>query len=73
MIVFTFSEARQKFASILNKAQIEGEVLIKRKDGSSFIVKPVKKITSPLNVKGIEIDISKEEIIDILQEVRRGK
>ncbi|MCD6117444.1 type II toxin-antitoxin system Phd/YefM family antitoxin [bacterium] len=72
MIVYTFSEARQKFASILNKAQIEGEVLIKRKDGSSFIVKPFKKITSPLNVKGIKIDISKEEIIDILQEVRRG-
>ncbi len=70
MTIYTFSEARQKFASILNQAQIEGEVLIKRKDGSSFIVKPIKKNASPLNVKGINIKISKDEIIDVLKEVR---
>ena len=71
MTVYTFSEARQKFAAILNQAQLEGEVLIKRRDGSSFVIKPVKKITSPLNVKGIDTDISKEEIIDVLNEVRQ--
>jgi len=70
MTTYTFSEARQKFASILNQAQLEGEVLIKRRDGSSFIVKPIKKIKSPLNVKGININISKDEIIDVLNEVR---
>jgi len=70
MTTYTFSEARQKFASILNQAQIEGEVLIKRKDGSSFIVKPIKSIVSPLNVKGVNIQISKDDIIDVLQEVR---
>jgi len=70
MTTYTFSEARQKFASILNQAQIEGEVLIKRKDGSSFIVKPIKNIVSPLNVKGVNIKISKDDIIDVLQEVR---
>ncbi len=70
MTIYTFSEARQKFASILNQAQIDGEVLIKRKDGSSFIIKPIKKITSPLNVKGVNIKISKDEIINVLQEVR---
>ena len=57
MTVYTFSEARQKFASILNQAQVEGEVLIKRKDGSSFIVRPIKKIASPLNVKGVNMKI----------------
>lgn len=70
MTTYTFSEARQKFASILNQAQIEGEVLIKRKDGSSFIIKPIKKIVSPLNVKGVNIKILKDDIIDVLQEVR---
>ncbi len=70
MTIYTFSEARQKFASILNQAQLEGEVLIKRKDGSSFSVKPIKKIASPLNVKGIDVNISKDEIIDVLQEIR---
>ena len=72
MTIYTFSEARQKFASILNQAQVEGEVLIQRKDGSSFIVKPIKKITSPLNVKGVDVKISKDEIIDILKEVREN-
>jgi len=70
MTIYTFSEARQNFATILNQAQIDGEVLIKRKDGSSFIVKPIKKIASPLNVKGVNLEISKDEIIDVLQEVR---
>ena len=63
MITYTFSEARQKFAAILNQAQLEGEVLIKRRDGSSFIVKPIKKITSPLNVKGININISNKQLL----------
>lgn len=70
MKTYTFSEARQKFAAILNQAQLEGEVLIKRRDGSSFIIKPIKEITSPLNVKGININISKDEIIDVLNEAK---
>jgi len=31
MRIYTFSEARQNFASILEKAKTEGRVLIKRK------------------------------------------
>jgi PHD/YefM family antitoxin component YafN of YafNO toxin-antitoxin module len=38
MRVYTFSEARQNFASLLEKAEKEGVVLIKRKDGSLFRV-----------------------------------
>jgi hypothetical protein len=55
---------------VLEKAQKEGEVLIKRKDGSVFIIKPVKKTGSPLDVKGIDAELSADEIIDILREVR---
>ncbi|OVE78701.1 prevent-host-death protein [bacterium I07] len=70
MTVYTFSEARQKLSSLLNKAQIEGEVLIKRRDGSSFVIKPVKNTKSPLDVKGININLSREDILDVLREVR---
>lgn len=70
MTTYTFSEARQKLASVLEKAQKEGEVLIKRKDGSVFIIKPVKKSGSPLDVKGIDGEISADEIVEILREVR---
>ena len=41
MRVFTFSEARQSFSSVLDRAKAEGQALIKRKDGSLFVIKPV--------------------------------
>ena len=70
MIIYTYSEARQNFSSVLDKAKSEGKVLIKRRDGSSFILTPVSASNSPLNVKGIKKDIKSSEIIDILKEVR---
>jgi hypothetical protein len=71
MKTFTFSEARQKFASVLEKAKIEGKVLIKRKDGSLFEIHPVQKIDSPLNIEGIDLDLSADEIVDIVREIRK--
>ncbi|MDZ7767451.1 MAG: type II toxin-antitoxin system Phd/YefM family antitoxin [Melioribacteraceae bacterium] len=70
MNTYTYSEARQRLASLLDKAKKEGRVLIKRKDGSMFELKSIAEKKSPLAVKGINLKISKEEIIDILKEVR---
>jgi hypothetical protein len=70
MNTYTYSEARQKFATILDKAKKDGKVLIKRKDGSVFEIKSLLPNKSPLDVKGIKINLNKEEIIDILKEVR---
>ena len=70
MIIYTYSEARQNFSSVLEKAKSEGKVLIKRRDGSSFILSPVSANESPLNVKGINKDIQSSEIVEILKEVR---
>ena len=70
MTTYTFSEARQKLSSILEKAQIEGEVLIKRKDGSVFVIKPISKTGSPLDVEGVNLNLSAKEIVDIVREVR---
>jgi PHD/YefM family antitoxin component YafN of YafNO toxin-antitoxin module len=70
MIIYTYSEARQNFSSVLEKAKSEGKVIIKRRDGSSFIITPVPENESPLNVKGINKNIKSAEIIDILKEVR---
>jgi hypothetical protein len=70
MNTYTYSEARQKFATILDKAKKDGKVLIKRKDGSVFEIKSLVPNKSPLDVKGIKINLNKEEIIDILKEVR---
>ena len=53
MTTYTFSEARQNFATILEKAKMEGRVLIKRKDGSLFSIQPVVKKDSTLDVEEI--------------------
>jgi hypothetical protein len=73
MTTYTYSQARQNFAAVLEKAKKEGKVLIKKRDGSSFIISPLPNAESPLNVKGIKTDIKSDEIIDILKEVRERK
>lgn len=52
MNVYTFSEARQKLASVLEEAQRKGAVRIKRRDGSEFEIAPVRSKASPLDVAG---------------------
>jgi len=71
MTVYTYSEARQNFASVLDKAGKIGEVLIKRKDGTIFVIKPIPKNDSPLDVKGIDLNLSRNEIVELLHEVRQ--
>lgn len=70
MNTYTYSEARQKLAALLDKAKKEGKVIIKRKDGSIFELKSVTEKKSPLDVKGVNIKLEKDEILDILKEVR---
>ena len=73
MTVYTYSEARQNFATILDKARDEGEVLIKRKDGQLFVLKPEKLKKSPLAVKGIAPFISTSELIEVIREQKSGQ
>ena len=71
MTTYTYSKARQNFASVLDQARKKGEIYIKRKDGSLFILKPFTKSGSPLDVSGVDINISKEEISEYLREIRK--
>ena len=71
MQVYTYSEARQKFASILNKAEDMGKVLIKRKDGHIFALTPEKRDKSLLDVPFVQVDISAKSIVDIVRSGRK--
>lgn len=71
MMVYTYSEARQKLAQLLDEVLEEGEVRIKRKDGQEFVVKPVSKKTSPLDVPGLDLGIDATEIVQFIQVGRR--
>lgn len=39
-------------------------------DESAFVIKPATKNESPLDVEGVDLNLSRDEIIDILREVR---
>ena len=71
MIVYTYSEARQRLAQLLEQVLEEGEVRIKRKDGQVFVIKPETKRGSPLAVPGIDLGLNATEIIQFGQEGRR--
>lgn len=70
MNTFTYSEARQRLAKLLDKAKKEGSVLIRRRDGSVFELRPVNGKKSPLDVKGVDLGLNSKEISEILREVR---
>ena len=70
MQVYTYSEARQKFALVLDQAEKSGKVLIKRKDGRTFALVPEAIAASPLNVPSIKATITTEEIVDMVRDGR---
>ena len=67
MQVFTYSEARQKLSSLLDKAESSGSVIIRRRDGRTFTLKPLEPKISPLDVPSIRADISTRELVALLR------
>jgi hypothetical protein len=70
MQVYTYSEARQKLATVLEQAENTGKVIIRRKDGRTFSLVPEKAATSPLDVPTIKANITTQKIVDINREGR---
>ncbi len=71
MDVYTYSEARQKLSSVLDKAESTGKVLIRRKDGRTYALVPERPAASPLDVPSIEADISTREVVTLVRSQRR--
>ena len=70
MKVYTYSEARQKLARLLDEARKGGEIRIKRRDGSEFAIRPVRSGGSPLDVPGVETGVTRDEILATIRESR---
>jgi hypothetical protein len=70
MNVYTFSQARQNFASVLDEALSQGGVRIRRRDGSEFELAPVRSSASPLDVQGVKLTLSASEIVAAVREGR---
>jgi len=70
MRVYTYSQARQKLAEVLEQAEASGKVLIRRRDGRTFALTPEKGASSPLDVPSIKTGISTQELVTIVREGR---
>lgn len=68
---YTYTEARQSLATLLDKGAKEGEVLIRRRDGSVFVVRPAAVSGSPLDIEGVDLGITSDEIPEFIAESRR--
>ena len=70
MQVYSYSEARQKLATVLKQAETTGKVIIRRKDGRTFALIPEIIPDSPLDVPSIKAKVTIDEIVDIIREGR---
>ena len=70
MQIYTYSEARQQLSSVLDKAEMSGKVLIRRKDGRTFALTPEHTQTSPLDVPSINAQVSTEELVSLIRKDR---
>ena len=69
MKVYTYSEARQRLAEVLNTARSE-EVVIKRRSGETFSIIFRKSKKSPFDVPGIQTKATTKDILSAVRESR---
>jgi prevent-host-death family protein len=69
MKVYTYSEARQRLADVLNIARSE-EVVIKRRGGETFSIIFKKNKKSPFDVPGIQTKATTKDILTAVRESR---
>jgi hypothetical protein len=69
MKVFTYSQARQKLAEVLDTARRE-EVRIKRRAGDCFSIRYREESESPFEVPPVRTRASTQDILDAIAESR---
>lgn len=67
----TYLEAQQDLSTLLEQARRDGAVRIQSKEGQTFVLKPEDTVRSPLDVKGVDLNLSRQEIIEFIHEGRK--
>ena len=66
MKIYTYSQAREKLADVLEESK-KGEVVIRRRKGDMFSIIPKSPVSrSPLDVAGLQKSISRKEILEAI-------
>jgi hypothetical protein len=71
MKIYTYSEARQNLATLLDEARRKGGVRIRRRDGESFVLRPEQPARSPFDVKGTDLGLQRDAIIRAIHKSRK--
>ncbi len=69
MKVYTYSQARQNLADVLNQSKAE-TVLIRRRGGDSFAIVPKPREGSPFDVPGVKTSATTDDILNVVRECR---
>ena len=69
MKVYTYSQARQNLAEVLNQSKDEA-VIIRRRGGDSFAVVPKPREDSPFDVPGVKTAATTSDILAAVRESR---
>ncbi len=72
MKVYSYSEARQKFAKVLDLARTE-EVVIRKRSGELFSLAYKKPSSFPFDVKGVQTRATTKDILEAVEASRSGE
>jgi antitoxin (DNA-binding transcriptional repressor) of toxin-antitoxin stability system len=68
---YTYSQAREQFAAVLDEAKRYGAVEIRRRDGGVFHIVPAPDTrSSPLDVPGVKLPVSSKEWVEVVRQMR---
>lgn len=72
MKTYTYTEARQQLAGLLDEASRKGEVRIRRRDGQLYALQPIRPTASPLDIPPVKTDVTLDEILEFIREGREA-
>ena len=71
MMVYTITEVKKQFSTLLKKALSEGQIKFKTNDGQVFVIRPeISAKKSPFEVRSIKLPITTADILDAVRESR---
>jgi hypothetical protein len=71
MMVYSYADARQRLAALLELALTEGQVKLRNRDGRIFVIRPERAVkASPFDVRSVKLPITKMDILSAVRESR---
>jgi hypothetical protein len=69
MKMYTYTQAREQLAAVLEEAKRE-EVVIRRRNGDQFNITPRRPQASPFDVPSVQTRATTQDILDAIRESR---